>query len=386
MKHSSPSFLRNRLQALTLSFVGLCMGGLCIGGLCSAGAALAQTRANLEAFDDAPERVPQLTVCSQNLQMYGRYSEVRSKLRGVSEQAYRDKEIALVHRMVSARCDVIAVQEIISRTDERGEEVLKLFADALKKGSGRTFIGKVGSSNDEGMRNAILVAADRGSIENVVSYHRAELPKLSEDQKPRFFGRGPLEMQIAIKPRGEGKRQILTVVNFHFKSRAGGGDDPSGLGWETYRMEMAEALRRIIIERHKDSLGGSGGILVVMGDRNTDFDSATAKLLDGTLALSDFQTGAPCRLGKRGTPLCQGNVAKAPILTSVLTLDPETKLMGGTYRLGKRQFWLDDILLPSATLGYAWKSDLKEGDFDSELVFTPEEASDHALVLARLYW
>jgi hypothetical protein len=318
--------------------------------------------------------------------MYGRFTDVRSRLGGISQAAFREKEISIVRRLVSARCDVIAVQEVVSRSDESSQEVLELLAQALKVGSGRTFTARIGFTNDEGMRNGFLVANDRASIENVLSYHKVELPKLSPDQKPRFFGRAPLEIQIAVKPRGDSRPMVVSLINFHFKSRAGGGEDPTGLEWETYRMEMAEALRRIILERHKTGLSGAGNILVVLGDRNSDFDSATAKILDGTLTLGDFQTGAPCRLGKRGTPLCQGPTVKPPTLFSVLTLDPEVKLLGGTYSRGGRKFWLDDILLAGSSLGFAWSSDGREGDFDSGVVAEPKEASDHSLIYVRLYW
>jgi hypothetical protein len=347
---------------------------------------MAQTRTNLEALDDAGPRTPQLTVCSQNLQMYGRFSEVRPRLGNITPEEFREREAGLVRRMVSARCDVIAVQELVARNDDKAYEVVELLAHALRRGSGRVFQGKAGFSNDEGLRNGILVARDRGKIENLVSYHRAELPKLSEDQKPRFFGRGPLEAQIRIQPRGEAASKLLTVINFHFKSRAGGADDPTGLGWETYRMEMAEALRRIVLERHQASMGGAGGIVVLAGDRNADFDSATARILEGVLELEDFKTGAPCRLGKRGTPLCQAGHARPAVLSSTLTLDPETSLIGGTYQFGAKKFWLDDILLPSAATGFGWTSATQEGDFDSGVVSEPEGASDHALVYTRLYW
>lgn len=346
----------------------------------------AQTRTNIEVLDDPGARRPQVTICSQNLQMYGRYTEVRSRLGNLSVEEFREREAGLVRRMVSARCDIVAVQELVARTDDKADEVVALFAQALRRGSGRVFDGKAGFSNDEGLRNGILVARDRGAIENVVSYHRAELPKLSEDQKPRFFGRGPLEAQIRIQPRGEAASELLTIINFHFKSRAGSADDPTGLGWETYRMEMAEALRRIVLERHRASMSGGGGIVVLAGDRNADFDSATAKILEGVLELEDFKTGAPCRLGKRGTPLCQAGRTRAPLLSSTLTLDPEVFLLGGTYQFGARKFWLDDILLPSAATGFGWTSATQEGDFDSGVIAEPEGVSDHALVYTRLYW
>ncbi len=346
----------------------------------------AQTRTTLEALDLEHEQPPSLTICTQNLKMYGKYADVRGKLGNISLAGFREKENAIARRVIAAGCDVLAVQEVISRSDDKAEEVLKGLATMLKSATGRSFDSRAGFSNDEGMRNGFLVARDRAVIENVVSYHQVELPKLSKEQKPRFFGRAPIEIQIQVKPQGETPRRILSLVNFHFKSRAGGAEDPTGLEWETYRMEMAEGLRRVLEDRHKQSFQSGQTILVVMGDRNSDADTATAKILDGTLSLKDFQTGGACRLSKRGVPLCKVGTPGQPILFSPLVLDPETSLLHGTFKQKKELYWLDDILLPASALGFAHSSLKEEGDFDSGVLSEPPEASDHSLAYVKLRW
>lgn len=270
--------------------------------------------------------------------MYGKYADVRGKLGNISLAGFREKENAIARRVISAGCDVIAVQEVISRSDDKAEEVVRSLATMLKSATGRS-IPALDLATTKECANGFLVARDRAVIENVVSYHQVELPKLSAEQKPRFFGRAPLEIQIQVKPQGETPRRVLSLINFHFKSRAGGAEDPTGLEWETYRMEMAEGLRRVIEERHKQSFQSSQTILVLMGDRNSDFDSATARILDGTLKLKDFQTGGACRLSKRGVPSCKVGTPGQPILFSPLTLDPETSLLHGTFKQKKDSYF-----------------------------------------------
>lgn len=126
-------------------------------------------------------------LCTQNLKMYGKYADVRTKLGNISPAGFREKENAIARRVIAAGCDVIAVQEVISRSDDKAEEVVKGLATMLKAATGRTFDARAGFSNDEGMRNGFLVARDRAVIENIVSYHQVELPKLSAEQKPDFL-------------------------------------------------------------------------------------------------------------------------------------------------------------------------------------------------------
>ena len=243
-----------------------------------------------------------------------------------------------------------------------------------------------GPSNDKVARVGFLVARDRAQLIQKLSYSRVELPKISEEQKTRYFVRGPLEIELLVNPKGEGKQKKIVIVTFHFKSRAFNNKDPSGLEWETYRMEMAEALRRIVSARHSKDYRRGEKLVVLLGDRNSHYDVASAKLLSGALELKDFQGEAPCRLSKRGLPLCKIGISNGQEFFSVLTGDPETKLLPGTYRYKNTYSWLDDILLPQRSLAFARVKNTVEGNYDSGIIYDPQEASDHALAYVRINW
>jgi hypothetical protein len=346
----------------------------------------AQTRvANLDL--EADERgKPELVVCSQNLNNYGQLKDVSIRV-GLSKQELADKEVALVQRFNKAKCDVIAVQEILAKDEILAETVLTKLAKAYQKISLRPYEVKVGASNDPKLRNGYIVAKNRARIINSVSYVNVELPKISQNQKQRYFSRGPLELQLEVFPKDEAVLKTVTLVNFHFKSKSGqGGYDPTGLEYEPYRMEMSEALRRIIKSRHAQSLNSNETILVVLGDRNSHFDSASARILEGKLKLSDFQDVAACRLSKRGVPLCKTNTSKPNTLTSVLTTNSMIRNFPGTIRYKDTVSWIDDILLPTSSLPYAWDSSLQEGSYKSGVVYEPKVASDHALIWVELNW
>ena len=347
----------------------------------------AQVRTNDLATGLDPRGPPELTICSQNLENYGIFSEAAARTPGFTQSDLSRKDDALGTRFARANCDVIAVQELLGKTKESAEAGAAQLARVAQKYTGRLFEARVGETNDMVSREAYLVARDRAEIVSTLSYARVELPKIAEDkQKPRLFSRGPLEVQLRVKGIEESRERIVTLVNLHFKSKAGSSKDPTQLEWETYRMEQAEALRRIVEDRHANAFESAVSPLIVLGDRNADSQLASAKILTGNLDLSAFQGNAACRLGKQGTPLCQAGVAKPQILFSVLTSDPQTKLLSGTFSYKNEFSWIDDILMPAANLPLAWENPGVAGDFMSGVIYKPSAASDHALVWASLNW
>lgn len=346
----------------------------------------AQTRIQDVLHPSDPRGEPEITVCSQNLKNYGSLADVMRRESRMSKQKLHDKEIALLKRFLDTKCDVIAVQELLGATQDIAKASLERLARMLQFRSGRSFKVYAAPSNDKIARNAFLVAEDRVEVTNVLSYARVELPKIAAGQRPRLFVRGPYELQLMTKPREGSESKHMTLVNFHFKSRAYNSRDPAELEWETYRMEMAEALRRIIVNRHKAAFASGEDILVLLGDRNSNFDVASAKILSGRLTLKHFQEEAPCRVNERGVPLCAVGVPLAEQFVSLLTGDTRLRMLPGTYTYQKTFSWLDEILVPVESLGFAAETPGTEGKYTAGVLYEPEEASDHALVYARFNW
>ena len=346
----------------------------------------AQARTNVLTSMHDPRAEAELTICTQNLANYGAMAAIRERVAGMTEEALNEKEAALVKRFVGAQCDVIAVQELLGKDDLEAGETLRHLALLIRRRTNRLFDVKAGSSVDGNLHTGFLVARDRAEIVNYVSYAKVELPKLTPKEKPRFFSRGPLEIQIDVKPRGESIHKTLSLVVFHFKSRAGAAQDPTGLEWETYRMSEAEALRRIIENRHARSFASSETLLVLLGDRNSNFDTASTKILEGVLSLQSFQDKGPCRLSKRGVPLCQSGIAMPQRLFSVLTLDPQTKQLPGTFDNKGTYSWIDEIAMPQESLRFAESVIDGSGDYESGVIYEPKAASDHAMPYVRLNW
>jgi hypothetical protein len=91
-------------------------------------------------------------------------------------------------------------------------------------------------------------------------------------------------------------------------------------------------------------------------------------------------------LSKRGVPLCKKDQRRAQKLFSVLTQGAAIKKHPGTYSYKNSYSWLDDILVPQETLPVAWTAATSDGDYNAGVVYSPAEASDHALVYVRLNW
>ncbi len=329
---------------------------------------------------------PDLTVCSQNLKLFGSLAVMQRRDSKLTMKTYAVKKSELVERFVAAKCDVIGVQEVLGSDAAELDSAMKELVNELRSQTNRIFQFRVAPPAEGKMTIGFLVADDRAEILHTLSYSRVELPRIQKKQRPRLFSRTPLEIQLAVKSRESDVVKTVSIINFHFKSKRGGEGDPTGLEWETYRMEMAEALRRIVEIRHKDAFASGRSLLLLLGDRNSNFDVATARILEGSLNLASFSENGACRLSKRAVPLCKSGAELPRRLFSVLTTDDGLKSRPGTFEYKGEYSWLDEIAAPAETLPYAWQTPFSEGDYDSGVVYEPKSASDHALVYVRLNW
>lgn len=363
--------------------LSLCIG---ISGAVFPGHVVAQTRSMFDGSAD-PRGEPELTVCSQNLKNYSIPKSKPKKAEDAdSGSDATEKEEALISRFVFAKCDVVGVQEVNGPNDEAAKDTLRRLASLWRKKTGRPFDVQVGSANTGTQRTGVIVARDRAEIVNTISYREVLLPKIDDNQKNAQFPRSPVEVQLLVKGKGDAPNKNISLIIIHFKSKSASMGDPVGIEWETKRMEMAEAIRRLIESRYHATLATGDDPFIVMGDRNSNFDSASAKILEGALNLEKFKGKAPCRLSKRGVPLCQAGTEASPSLFSVLTNDPQTKKSPGTFIYKKIYSWIDEILLPETILAMARTDADVEGDYDSGVVWQFPDASDHALVYVRLNW
>lgn len=341
----------------------------------------AQSRSMLNDPLD-PRGEVEAVICSQNLQNFGTQREMAMRLGGITKDFFESKLDYLATRL--ARCDIIGVQELLGSTDEAAKDGALLLAHALRVKTGRIYDFVLSAPAET--RVGLFYAKDRAELLSSLPYKNIELPKLVPERRPEVFHRAPLEVQLTIFGKGESLSRNIVLIIYHFKSKAGGRSDPTGLQYEVARMEAAEALRRIVQGRFRESLASAENPVLLLGDRNSDFDSASARILEGRVRLEEFMNDAPCRLSKQGVPLCQGGVDRPQILFSVISNDPEARGVGGTYSYKGKKSFIDDILLPGAALPLAWEKFDRSLNYSSGVVSEPDGASDHSLVWVGLNW
>lgn len=329
-------------------------------------------------------RPDRLRVCSQNLYRYGETGARAKK---------RKKQLSyLVTRMRSASCDVIAVQEIAGKNQKQAQAVLERLATALSQRSGRMFTAVAGKSRDSHISNGFLFARARLRLLEVRSHWRDELPKLEPRAAARSYSRGPLLAVFELQQPLDGERTIppgnngakaplsrLVLINFHLKSKAQGWKDPSGTKYEIARMEAAEGIRNMAAAAREEF--GGNALVMVLGDRNSPPQSASAEVLHGRRLLRDFARGGPCRLSQGLGSLCGEQSPRKPQLVGLFARRYANAPGETSYRFRGKPEQIDEISVFEQDSGYLRRDDGRpavgyRGQFG--------KGSDHRLLWAEI--
>lgn len=323
---------------------------------------------------------------------------MKKRIRALTHQEREQKILALTKRFAQAKCDIIGVQEVLGKSERESLEALYELTEQLHALTGERYVPYTGPSRDRTLRLGYLVKRDLFTVKALRSYAQISLPKLNTRQKPRGFSRGPLELTVM-----HDKTPLeITTINFHLKSKAYDNYDGAKLRWESVRMEQAQALKDIALGFHSSGFRDNNFFLALLGDRNSHYESASGKILSGKISLQNFQqnstTNAACRVSRSGVPLCSKPVETPPYFISVITDNPATAALHGTYSLGKKSAdtsidetlqippdrnkirWLDDILIPRGDLSFAEQAPNAIHRYSSGILYQYPEASDHALI------
>ncbi len=331
---------------------------------------------------------PEIVICSQNLQNFGaqdnrpnfsRSSQNSKRSKGKKSSAGQKK--FLVDRFIEGRCDVIATQEVGGESEKESLAHLNRLAKALSEQTGGTFLTYVGESRDSRIRNGFIVRESVGVVENVKSFARINLPKLQPLGPNRHFARGPLELVlVATDPATNRKRRFLIMTD-HLKSKVDGYKDPTQTQFESSRMEMAQALREIVQSELKRF--GPGTVGVILGDFNSQRDSASAEILEGRLELKDFFPPRPCRVTESLRPDCGRSPARSPAFIGLFEEQSRiTNKTLGSYRYKNQLELIDEILLSATDLPLAQDA----AGLRVQIIGTFGKGSDHKLLAAGLRW
>ena len=344
---------------------------------------LATVSSQAEDAGSAIGNGPEFRVCSLNAHNLGMPANVDQRGKKKKANSKRDRGY-LVQRIIDADCDVVALQEVYGENDKDAEQVLKNFSELLYKRGGVQFSGYPAKTRDErGIRNALLVKNSIGTVTEVDFFSRMILPKLQSLGPTKYFGRSPIGVVLLVKPKTSSKAKRFYLVGAHLKSKAEGWKDPMGLQFESTRVELAEGLRKAVLERASQL--GSDVVPVIMLDRNSDSSSASAKVLSGEYQVNDFKRGGGCEIDEWLRPSCAKKTAQPVelegVLNSIARSYPSNEF--GSYRYKGKMELIDEILVrPNDYWMLKRSGGIVAAGFKGEL----GKGSDHKLLWGEFDW
>lgn len=314
-----------------------------------------------------------LTICTQNLHMLGR-RQPKDKYKKYKQRKEQAKE--LIERFRSAKCDVVALQEVYGETEKEAKRIMTSFVNRANKELERNYFFYLAKTNDKHIRNGFLVDISRAEVEDFESFYRMVLPAFNRYGPIRRFPRGPAG--VLLKDKKTSKKYY--VLTYHFKSKVDGWKDLSGLNFELFRIENAEGLRQIVLDKRKQ-LGESVN-LIALGDRNAHSEAASSHVLSGKLRLEDFQ--GPCMVTKELEPSCQPELSHNGELAAVSEIAHRNRPgqpRVNSYRYKKEVMLYDDIYIRPDQKTNLLPNEI-ERRFGSEGEYN--RGSDHLLIWVRV--
>lgn len=302
-------------------------------------------------------------VCSQNLNRYG-------KSHG---KKHKDQESDLVERVIKARCDVLGVQELYGESKKQATRTLVRFIRALEKRSGREYDLFVGESQDPEIRNAVIYDVRIGKLLWAKSYGRELLPKLQPLGPNRRHLRAPvgLALQVRLTKTNQDSagyydknRQIevaelssnqqtgqitLLIINYHFKSKVRSDLDPTQTQYESERLASAAHVHYLMAQEIAATSQDKPLIALMLGDRNSGPQSASAGVLRGRPEFNNFLYRGGCEIDESLRPSCPAGVATSSKTRFIDLLDwhnqlnPHRELY--SYRFRSEEEIIDEILV-----------------------------------------
>ena len=289
-----------------------------------------------------------IRICSMNIDMLGRKDETKPKAKqSESEfQKHRKKQLGfLAERVISASCDIVAVQEIYGLSSKEANKNIRSLASAVSKASplGLKYVYHAATTNDKRLRNGYIFRGDIGAV-RISDLYRENVPSADRSSPSRRFMRGPVALSVDVASTKRSNPTKLYLVNYHLKSKADGWKDLSGLSYELNRVETAEAVRDIASR----ALRQGYDIVMFLGDRNSDTGSATDYVLSGIRSLDDFR--GMCSIDKKFLEAnCGSYKGKEPDFIGVLANKSRSLY---SYKYKNKQSLIDEIYINKNSLRF----------------------------------
>ncbi len=206
-------------------------------------------------------------------------------------QRLRGKRRSIISSIDAAGCDVVAVQGIVGSDIGSSQEVLADLAKELSEASSTTWRSYVGLSNNKNANNGVLVGNPDFEMLKIKSYNDMLLP-VEEGFRLKNFSRDPFQIDLKIPGKGGSPDRKLSLVTFQFQDSL----KPRGSQPEKKLMQMAEGLRQLASNIPSEAQAEDQPIVIVAGDFSKPRTGASARILEGTMRLADFNESGTCKI------------------------------------------------------------------------------------------
>lgn len=355
-----------------------------------------------------PRGEPELRLCSVNTGGYGLRGEVRKLLRGERANARKllARERSIVKAIVEAKCDVVALQNLVGRDMTKVKEALERLSKKITtQREDAVWESVVADSNSRLLRNAFLVNTTRASIGRSESFTSTLLPRFDVFERPKF-AHGPLQLEISVKGIEDPAPKRITLLTMNLAERLSSRKPEPALE----RMQMAEAIKQIGLIHQQKLNPLDPSMLFLLGDLHGDLRTPESFILEGRRELPDFKTEGNCSLDPENNRRfsCKQKILRPAVF---LPLNRESWRADFDYRKGKNE---DDevvykrlyrlspaarvkqrnsmikrtsgIYTVQADIKHVWKLPWTPGDLKSGAVAVNNGVSDSPLVWAELNW
>lgn len=231
--------------------------------------------------------------CGVNFNNYGTQSDVNRLLRGNDRALHRKKERSLLKQISRVGCSVVAVQGIMGKDRASATEAMRYFAERLSEDTEQHWESFVGDSNHKLAYNGFLVNTDRVSVINFASHTDKLLPRFGPFQEKKFL-RSPVQLAVRVSSEdGSSFREFILITTDLQKALVVRTPEK-----EIVRMQQAEAVRQLVEISKRETKTVGDPIVILFAERNASRYSATAKLIEGTLYLTEFRNDRNCTLAE----------------------------------------------------------------------------------------
>lgn len=231
----------------------------------------------------------ELRLCSVDFNGYGNFTDVKKILRDKAPASVGKRGRELLEAIVQARCDLVAAQGLIGQGIGRLEAAVDVFAKKLSKRTKNDWRYLVGGAQSKNGFEGFLYRVQLITVMEMVTHDDKILPETAIAQI-ETFPRPPLQLSIRVRGKGKSEPRVLEIFNVNFSG------NPEGDLQESGRMILAEGVRQIVDFLQGVAARTEKSIFIVVGQRVSGRRSPTARILEGTLRLSDFNEGGKCSL------------------------------------------------------------------------------------------